>query len=132
MQLLGQNSLQDSFPIMAFFSYFCVVRTRLHGAGLPGSQPPARSQRHALTQAEASGDGPGRTAGADARPRPRPQASCRRTLFTREGASEQSVPTSNVGSLSILRQVFRHADRRERQQRRASGTPGPPASYTLF
>ena len=60
------------------------------------------------------------------------QASCWRTLFTREGASEQNVPTSNVGSLSILRQVFRHADRHERQQRRAKGTPGPPAFYTLF
>ena len=69
MQPLGQNALQDSFPVMAFFSYFCVVRTRLHGAGLPGSQLPARSQWHALTQAVASGDGPGRTAGADARAR---------------------------------------------------------------
>ena len=98
----------------------CRAHSRLLGpSGMPSLRPrPAATAQGGLR--------------ALTRARARPQASCRRTLFTREGASEQSVPTSNVGSLSILRQVFRHADRRERQQRRASGTPGPPASYTLF
>lgn len=36
------------------------------------------------------------------------QASCRRTLFTRKGAAEQNVPTSNEESMSILRQVLPH------------------------
>ncbi|KAK9832479.1 hypothetical protein WJX81_000145 [Elliptochloris bilobata] len=59
-------------------------------------------------------------------------ASCRRTLFTREGAAEQNVPTSDEESMSILRQVFRAADQRERQQRRQNGSPSAPAAHILL
>ena len=32
----------------------------------------------------------------------------------------------------VMRQVFRAADQRERQQRRLNGSPGAPAAHTLF
>ena len=51
------------------------------------------------------------------------QASCRNVLFGQKGRCANAVPQSHDEQLSLLRQAFQIADRKERQQVHLQASP---------